>query len=91
MKVAKKLPCSFVTDLGLDGQDWSPSFYLTGFGLDSESDDYKLVQIILEKPDPRYAYDRFGHAYDISRVYSLKTNSWRLVKSKLWNDFDPWH
>ena len=50
MKVAKKLPCPLVTDLGLDGKDWSPSFYLTGFGFDSESDDYKLVQIIIEKP-----------------------------------------
>ncbi|KAF3437966.1 hypothetical protein FNV43_RR20722 [Rhamnella rubrinervis] len=54
MTVAKKLPHPFVTDLGLDGQDWSSSFHLTGFGFDRESDDYKLVQIIFEKPDRRY-------------------------------------
>ncbi|KAF3437970.1 hypothetical protein FNV43_RR20726 [Rhamnella rubrinervis] len=89
MTVAKKLPQPFVIDLGLDGQDWSSSFHLTGFGFDRESDDYKLVQIIFEKPDRRYAYDCRECAYDISRVYSLKTNSWRLVKSKLWNDFVP--
>ncbi|KAF3437927.1 hypothetical protein FNV43_RR20683 [Rhamnella rubrinervis] len=87
--VAKKLPHPFVTDLSLDGQDWSSSFHLTGFGFDRESDYYKLVQIIFEKPDRRYGYDCREYAYDISRVYSLKTNSWRLVKSRLWNDFEP--
>ncbi|KAF3437968.1 hypothetical protein FNV43_RR20724 [Rhamnella rubrinervis] len=64
-------------------------FSFSGFGFDRESDEYKLVQIIFEKPDRRYAYDCRDYTYDISRVYSVKTNSWRLVKSKLWNDFEP--